>query len=196
VDGEGARFENRVALELKAWAELCKDATGDAFALHYLRTRERTETDFLIVRNNVPWLLLEAKLSGSGVERHYYRHSDMLGSPPVVQLAKEPNVLKVPDRKTCIVSAGFFSAERGPGRKGTPLDVPRTSDPSTPCCESKLMLWSAFRTACGQLKRRLPRAFMKETRAHWSSSKPIVLKKSIVWSPRSQARNESLRVGY
>jgi uncharacterized protein len=108
VENEGARFENLVALELKAWVDLCNDATGDTFALHYVRTREGTETDFLIIRKGVPWLLLETKLSESSIERHHFRHAEMLGGIPVVQLVKEPNVLKALDKKTFLVSAGLF----------------------------------------------------------------------------------------
>jgi uncharacterized protein len=108
VKNEGARFENLVALELKAWVDLCNDATGDTFTLQYVRMRDGTETDFLIVRNGVPWLLLETKLAESGIERHHFRHSEMLGDPPLVQLVKEPKVLKALDRKTFEVSAGLF----------------------------------------------------------------------------------------
>jgi uncharacterized protein len=108
VDNEGARFENLVALELKAWVDLCNDATGDAYALHYVRMREGTETDFLIVKNGVPWLLLETKLSEGGIERHHFRHSEMLGGAPLVQLVREPNVLKVLNKKAYLVSAGLF----------------------------------------------------------------------------------------
>jgi uncharacterized protein len=108
VENEGARFENLVALELKAWVDLCNDATGNTFALHYMRTREGTETDFLIVRNGIPWILLETKLSESSIERHHFKHSEMLASVPLVQLVKEPNVLKALDRKAFVVSAGLF----------------------------------------------------------------------------------------
>jgi uncharacterized protein len=108
VENEGARFENLVALELKAWVDLCNDATGDTFALHYVRTREGKETDFLIVKNGVPWLLFETKLSEAGIERHHFTHSEMMGGVPLVQLVKEPNVLKAPAKNTFVVSAGIF----------------------------------------------------------------------------------------
>jgi hypothetical protein len=51
---------------------------------------------------------LETKLSESGIEKHHFRHSEMLGGVPLVQLVKEPNVLKAPDKKTFIVSASIY----------------------------------------------------------------------------------------
>lgn len=108
VENEGARFENLTALELKAWIDLCNDATGDRFALHYVRMREGTETDFLIVRNGAPWFLVETKLSESSIEKHHFKHANMLGGVPFVQLVRGPNVLKAHDAKTFAVSAGIF----------------------------------------------------------------------------------------
>ncbi|MBN1773564.1 MAG: ATP-binding protein [Deltaproteobacteria bacterium] len=61
VEGPGPRRENLAALHLlkacHAWTDL---AHGD-FALHYLRTREKHEVDFLVVRDRRPWMLVECK---------------------------------------------------------------------------------------------------------------------------------------
>jgi uncharacterized protein len=108
IANEGARFENLIALELKARIDLWNDATADNFGLFFVRTREGFETDFLIVRNGVPWLLFESKLTGKDIERHHFRHSELLGSIPIVQVVREPDILKVIGEKAYVVSAGLF----------------------------------------------------------------------------------------
>lgn len=60
---EGARFENLAATCLlkHAWAEV--DLHGQAYALHYIRTKDGREVDFCLVRDHRPELLVEAKRS-------------------------------------------------------------------------------------------------------------------------------------
>ncbi|MBI5501466.1 MAG: DUF4143 domain-containing protein, partial [Deltaproteobacteria bacterium] len=63
IEDPGARFENQVALELlrvvRAWTEL---GAGE-FGLHFVRTKEGREVDFLIAERRRPVLLVEAKLA-------------------------------------------------------------------------------------------------------------------------------------
>ncbi|HEY5496712.1 MAG TPA: ATP-binding protein [Syntrophales bacterium] len=63
IKDDGARFENRVALELwravTSWSDLGR---GD-FGLHFIRNKEKQEVDFLLTRNREPFLLVEAKLA-------------------------------------------------------------------------------------------------------------------------------------
>ncbi|MBN1409634.1 MAG: ATP-binding protein [Spirochaetales bacterium] len=108
VEKEGPRFENLIALELRTRVDLWNDATTETYDLRYVRTRDGTETDFLILQNNVPWLLIESKLSDKGIERHHYRHADLLGGIPIVQLVKEPDVVKLTAENAFIISAGIF----------------------------------------------------------------------------------------
>ena len=63
IKDDGARFENRVALELwravTSWSDLGR---GD-FGLHFIRNKEKQEVDFLLTKNREPFLLVEAKLA-------------------------------------------------------------------------------------------------------------------------------------
>ena len=63
IESEGARFENILALHLLkacyAWSDF---GFGD-YSLHYVRDKEKRETDFLVIENGKPWLLVESKLS-------------------------------------------------------------------------------------------------------------------------------------
>ena len=89
-----ARFENYVAVELKALAQLWNDSGAGRFELYYVRTKDGRETDFLLIRDGKPWCLFEAKLTDGRVETHHLRHAEALGSIPFVQLTQEPNVVK------------------------------------------------------------------------------------------------------
>lgn len=110
VPRESFRFENYVAVELKARVDLWNDAQERAYELHMVRGRDGAETDFLLTRDDEPWLLLEAKSSSAAVDAHHRRHSAMLGSVPFVQLVREPEVLRVEPGGCCVVSASrFFS---------------------------------------------------------------------------------------
>ena len=63
IDDAGSRFENLVALEL-ARATSAWTAWGlGEFTLHFVRTKDGAEVDFLVARDRQPLLLVEAKLS-------------------------------------------------------------------------------------------------------------------------------------
>ena len=59
----GARLENLVASALLKELHFIEDTTGAVTNLHYLRTKEGKELDFLICINNIPKCLIEVKSS-------------------------------------------------------------------------------------------------------------------------------------
>jgi predicted AAA+ superfamily ATPase len=63
VDNEGARWETLVAGHLLKAVHAWEDAGQGAFELRYLRDKEKREVDFLVVRDQKPWFLVEAKTS-------------------------------------------------------------------------------------------------------------------------------------
>ncbi|MEI7483050.1 MAG: ATP-binding protein [Elusimicrobiota bacterium] len=102
---EGAKFENYVAMELKARVDLWNDSQNDTYDMSFVRSRDGFETDFLITKNNAPWLLCEAKLSGQDTAKHHRRHSAMLGGVPLAQIVRQDDVLKVESGGFLTVSA-------------------------------------------------------------------------------------------
>jgi hypothetical protein len=60
---EGAKFENFMASHLMKFCDFYYDVFGIKAKLHFIRDREKREVDFLITWNNVPWMLVECKLS-------------------------------------------------------------------------------------------------------------------------------------
>lgn len=98
IPSPAARFENMVALELfravSNWSEL-----GRAdFSLHYLRSKDKEEVDFLIARNQAPFLLLEAKLSEEHISPALAKYQSQL-EIPAVQLVNKEGVFKIISNK-------------------------------------------------------------------------------------------------
>lgn len=104
------RFENYIAVELKTLIGLWNDSGLASLELYYVRTKDRRETDFLIVKNGQPWCLFEAKLSGAPVGNHHRKHAEALGGIPIVQLTQESKVVKKSEGAIYRISASrFFS---------------------------------------------------------------------------------------
>ncbi|MFH1729158.1 MAG: ATP-binding protein [Pseudomonadota bacterium] len=107
VKDKAARFENYVACELKNRIELWNMATKYTFNLNFIRLRDKRETDFIITRDEKPFLLIETKLSSKNFESHNIDHSKIL-NVPLVQLIHDPDVIKAGKDNCYIVSASNF----------------------------------------------------------------------------------------
>ncbi len=104
------RFENYVAAELKTMIENWNDAGIGLYELFFIRTRDGKESDFLITEDRKPWCLFEAKTRDGPIEGHHFKHAEMLGGIPVIQICLEDRVLKKSDGNGIRVSASrFFS---------------------------------------------------------------------------------------
>lgn len=108
IEDKEKKFENYIALELLIFIEAWTDAGIAKFELKYIRTRDGKETDFLILKNNKPWLLFEAKLKASDIANHHRKHSTLLGDVPFVQIVLEENILQKKDKCFFQVSASRF----------------------------------------------------------------------------------------
>jgi len=86
--GDGARFENLVALSLAKEAAAEEDLRGIGAALHYVRTKDGREIDFCYARDGKAQFLLEAKLSDSSASKSLRHFCERLGVPGV-QLVKD-----------------------------------------------------------------------------------------------------------
>lgn len=108
---EGARFENYAAVELLRLTALWSDAGLGNFGLSYVRQATGRETDFLITREDQPWLLVEAKLKDQPIAIHHFLHAEQLGRIPIVQLCRQENIaLKGKQGDFRVSASRFFSA--------------------------------------------------------------------------------------
>ena len=93
VSDESFRFENMVALELLRVVYNLNEMGFGKFNLHYIRNKDKEEVDFLIVENNRPFLLIEAKSSEDVPSRSLKMFQNILNIP-AVQLVNKENVFK------------------------------------------------------------------------------------------------------
>lgn len=93
IPSDAARFENMVALELmRATVQWTEYGWGE-FSLRYLRTKEKEEVDFLIVKDNQPFLLIETKLSERTIAPSLRKFQTLLGIP-AIQLVSTGNTFR------------------------------------------------------------------------------------------------------
>ncbi|MBI4880176.1 MAG: DUF4143 domain-containing protein [Planctomycetes bacterium] len=85
------RFENLVAGRLLKAYHTWTDAGEGDFELHYLRSEEKQETDFLVVRDGKPWLPVEARLGDTAPSPHWRALLPLLGCPRAVQVVAPPS---------------------------------------------------------------------------------------------------------
>ncbi len=109
IPDQGARFENYIAVELKAMLEIWNDL-GNEFDLHYLRARDGKESDFLITKDQKPWLIVEIKSKKQKIEKHHFGTAKKLGNIQVVQIVRETGVAEKYDNGSFQVSASRFFA--------------------------------------------------------------------------------------
>lgn len=102
------RFENYLAVELNSRLSAWQDLTGLEFGLSYIRDKNKRETDFLILKEHKPWLMVEAKYSDALIESHHIAVSDILGGIPVVQVCFEGNIASQEKKNAFRLSASRF----------------------------------------------------------------------------------------
>lgn len=85
---EGAKFENMVALCLLKHTFYKVDSLGEEYSLHYLRTKEKIEVDFALVKESQIERIIEVKLSDPVPAKglYYFQHKYDL---PAIQVVKE-----------------------------------------------------------------------------------------------------------
>jgi predicted AAA+ superfamily ATPase len=99
------RFENYVASELSARTRYWTYVTGIAHSLWFVRTKESRESDFLVCRREKPVLLVESKVSDTGIESHHLATAGVLGKIPVIQVCARQGILSMETRNAFRVSA-------------------------------------------------------------------------------------------
>jgi predicted AAA+ superfamily ATPase len=88
-DEKGGRFENLVACALQKELHRIEDSLGYTTRLHYLRTKDQKEIDFLAVVDGKPHTLLEVKWSDANVAPAFTRFSKHFPNVRKVQLVRE-----------------------------------------------------------------------------------------------------------
>lgn len=88
AEDSGARLENIVACALLKELHYIEDTLGYDTALHFLRTKEGKELDFLVCIDNKPTHLIEVKMTDDTLTKGFEHFSRYFESVHCVQLVK------------------------------------------------------------------------------------------------------------
>jgi uncharacterized protein len=89
------RVENITALHLQKACHFWTDTAQGEFNLLYVRDKSQREVDFLVTRDNSPWMLIECKSGNKQPSNHLKYFSDVLKPRFVIQLVLDANYDKV-----------------------------------------------------------------------------------------------------
>jgi predicted AAA+ superfamily ATPase len=94
LEDRGKRFENFLAVQLmrtvSAWTEL----GWGSFSLSYVRTKDGRETDFLIIKDRKPFILVEAKWSETSPDHSLLYFKERLSTPLAFQVVWEKDFIR------------------------------------------------------------------------------------------------------
>lgn len=85
---EGARLENLVACALLKELDFKEDTLGIKTALHFLRTKDGKELDFLICQNDKPTHIIEVKASDDQPAKNFRHFDKYVATVKKIQLVK------------------------------------------------------------------------------------------------------------
>lgn len=90
IEDKGAKFENFIASHLLKFVHYKTDKGDGTYKLHFIRDKEKREVDFLVVKNDKPWFLLEAKLSDNqGLSKNLALFQEQLNCPHAFQVVND-----------------------------------------------------------------------------------------------------------
>jgi len=78
IQDEGAKIENFVALHLLKFVDFFNEQGLGRYDLFYLRNLEKQEVDFLITKDQQPYLMIESKASNKNISKSLLNFSDQL----------------------------------------------------------------------------------------------------------------------
>ncbi len=111
IQDQGARFENLIASHLLKYCHYLTDTGYGKFELRYLRTKEKKEIDFLLLKDNHPWLPLEIKLNNHTPSQNWDAFMNYLPCDKAIQIVEKSNVFHIAKQgayEILIISASNF----------------------------------------------------------------------------------------
>jgi len=111
----GAKNENFIGCHLLKAVHWWSDMGLDHYQLFFLRDKAKREVDFLVTRNNSPWLLVEVKSSGrAGLSRQLAFFQQKTGAEHALQVAMDLEYVDADcfkSRRPIIVPARTFLSQ-------------------------------------------------------------------------------------
>jgi predicted AAA+ superfamily ATPase len=104
VQDAGARFETFITCHLKKSVDYWNEQGKGEFDLFYLRDKKQREVDFLITRNNTPWILVEAKASEQPISKSFHYFKDITRAPYAFQVTQKMEYI----HQDCFANEGTY----------------------------------------------------------------------------------------
>jgi predicted AAA+ superfamily ATPase len=105
VKDAAARFENAVAIELLRAASSWTELGFGRFSLHFIRTKDQQEVDFLLVEDGRPMLLVDAALEAQQPSPALIKFQDALKVPAVQLVGAAEGYRRIPNDGQTIMIA-------------------------------------------------------------------------------------------
>jgi predicted AAA+ superfamily ATPase len=111
IENTAKRLENLTALHLLKACNYWTDTAQGNFELHFVRSKDSKEVDFLITNKTKPWMLIECKSNSKALNPTLLRFKEQLGTQHNFQLVSTPNYFRKYKEENVIVCAyeKFFS---------------------------------------------------------------------------------------
>jgi predicted AAA+ superfamily ATPase len=97
-----------MAVQLKTFCDYVTDSGLCSMELFYVRDRQKHETDFLLVQNGIPAMLIEAKLTEDSLDRNLKFFSSKLPDARCIQVVKKSGIFKKISKSIWILSVNRF----------------------------------------------------------------------------------------
>ena len=89
IQDKGARYENFIASHLLKAVHWWQDNGFGEYSLHYIRTKDKREVDFIVIKNDKPWFLVEVKSSNGKLSRDLAYFKEKLNAKYAFQVTIE-----------------------------------------------------------------------------------------------------------
>ncbi|NOQ47431.1 MAG: DUF4143 domain-containing protein [Desulfobulbaceae bacterium] len=86
VERKGPLLENIVAVHIQKACHFWTDLAYGVFDLCYLRTKDKEEVDFCVIRDGNPWMLVECKAQSTTLSRSLQKFAALLPETQAFQL--------------------------------------------------------------------------------------------------------------
>lgn len=104
----GARLENLVAVHLLKACHLWTDTAQGRFDLRYIRTKDKLEVDFCVLREQRPWLLVECKSNQSAIAPALYKMAEHFPKAQAFQLTTQDVDRQIPGTTIRLINVERF----------------------------------------------------------------------------------------
>jgi len=108
IKDQGAMLENIVAVHLLKACHYWTDIAHDKFDLCYIRTREKQEVDFCVVRQGTPWMLVECKSRSTIISKSLRKFADVFVGASVFQITSADVDRMIPGSRIRLMNIETF----------------------------------------------------------------------------------------